>query len=57
LEKQVLPYLGSTGSTGSTSPGEENEDELFGADSYQNDEELKQILSSIGGDAPNDEET
>jgi recombination protein RecA len=56
LEKQVLPYLGSTGST---SPGEENEedeDELFGADSYQNDEELKQILSSIGGDAPDDEE-
>jgi recombination protein RecA len=45
LEKQVLPYLGSSGS--SHDDDLDDEDELFGADSFQNDEELKEILSSI----------
>lgn len=46
LEKQVLPYLGSSGGEGDDLE-EDDEEELFGGDSFQNDEELKEILSSI----------
>jgi recombination protein RecA len=47
LQKQVLPYLGSSGSSG----GEpEDEEDVFGAASFQNDTELKEILSSISSE-------
>lgn len=48
LEKQVLPYLGSAGTK---NDNESDEEELFGGDSFQNDDELKEILSAISSDA------
>jgi len=45
LEKQVKPYMAAGGSD----DGDDDEDELdlFGAESFQNDAELKDLLSSI----------
>lgn len=42
LEKQVLPYLGASGSEEDV-----DEDDEFGNEALQDDEELKEILSSI----------
>ena len=54
LQKQVLPYLGAAGT-----PGDEPEDELdlFGADVFQNNEELKEILGAISGTDETPDET
>jgi len=51
LEKQVLPYLGAASST---TGGDDDEDDLFGNEALQDDEELKEILSSI--DSKTDDE-
>lgn len=50
LERQVKPYMASGGSD----DGHDDEDEpdLFGAESFADDGELKDILSSISSDVP-----
>jgi recombination protein RecA len=52
LQKQVLPYLGAAEGSGDDA---DDEDELFGGDSFQNDAELKEILGAISGEDPPDE--
>jgi recombination protein RecA len=52
LEKQVLPYLGAASST----TGEEEDDDLFGDDTFQDDEDLKEILTSINKTTSDEED-
>ena len=49
LERQVKPYMASSGASGGDEP--DDEADLFGAESFQNDEELSEILGAISGDA------
>jgi len=51
LEKQVKPFMGATGSS-KDEDEDEDENELFAADAFQDDGELREILSSIQTDDP-----
>jgi len=51
LQKQVLPYLGAAGT-----PGDDIDEEEFSPESFQNSEELKEILGALSGsDEPVDQ--
>jgi hypothetical protein len=52
LEKQVLPYLGASAST--TSDDDDDDDDIFGEESFQDDEDLKEILTSISNTTDED---
>jgi recombination protein RecA len=59
LEKQVKPYMGATGTSKDEGGEGDEEEELFVADVFQNDGELREILSNIqeegSSEKPSDE--